>query len=150
MINHKRAQKIVDSIIPGKKTIPIFTHNKLWLRSVRTIWEAFYDASFWQCLFLSHTFPDSCVQTMFFQEQNNGPMDQSSEEPRSIGSQLWWPRKFQDLPTGQGTITAVQILGRDVNIIVDQTKLILKKTKTMPSAKNRECHHPFFFGGISV
>jgi hypothetical protein len=47
------------------------------------------------------------------------------------------------LPTGQGTITAVQILGRDVNIIVDQTKLI-KKTKTMPSAKNRECHHPFF------
>jgi len=38
-------------------------------------------------------------------------MDQSSEEPQSIG---------------QGTITAVQILGRDVNIIVDHTKFLKK------------------------
>ena len=145
MINHKRAQKIVDSIIPGKTTIAIFTHNKLWLRSVRTIWEAFYDASFWQWFFLTHTFPERnivkkhvffCVQTMFFQE--HGPMDQwtnhlknpnPSDKAQSRRCKSW------------GVMWTSSLITRNLK----------KKAKTICHLqKKRECHHPFFFGGISV
>ena len=69
-------------------TIPIFTHKKLWLRSTQKL------RSFLGCFFLVVSFSNphfsrfmcsNHVQTMFLQEQNHGPMDQSSEEPKSIG-----------------------------------------------------------------